>query len=341
MSIHVASLVKSRSLGMGSTVKTVAILMADFASDDGGGVWASKATMAAELELSKRAIDGAVKRLVCAGILVRIGERPHQNGHTVEYSFDLDAVASFPVLEHWRKRTERLSRILHLVDPCTTCTPAPDAPPAPRAGVNGDTHAPDAGVPLHQMHPNHYRTVNGGGDGDASENDQATEAEPDLDVGGDDGQGSGAEEIETQTFREKILEAIGLDYSGLTGHGGQMVGTRADMVEVERWRKSGLDEDAILDVVREVVAKSGKTPSTLRYFTPAMERLVSAMAQGPIKPNYSTSQQTGQRNGPPRRNSLLAAADAVARRYALEPAPRVDRIQGSGAAVALLLPARR
>lgn len=163
--------------------------------------------------------------------------------------------------------------------------------------------------------------------------------EPSL-GGGDCAQARETEETETQTLREKILEAIGLDYSGLTGRGGQMVGTRADMVEVDRWMKSGLDEEAILDVVREVVAKSGTTPSTLRYFTPAMERLVSAMAQGPIKPNYSTSQQTEQRNGPAKRNSLLAAADAVARRYALDPAPSVDQPPNGGAAIALF-PARR
>lgn len=85
------------------------------------------------------------------------------------------------------------------------------------------------------------------------------------------------------TFRERILAAIGVDPSGLTGRGGTRIGTQADMIEANRWVSDlGLTEAEILAEVRAVAsAKQGGPPSRFAYFTQAMQRLAAAKAAPP------------------------------------------------------------
>ena len=82
------------------------------------------------------------------------------------------------------------------------------------------------------------------------------------------------------TFRESVLSAIGVDpVSGLTGPGGRMLGTQADMAELGRWRQMGLSMPEILGVIGEVMAgKPDGPPSRFSYFTGAMGRLAAAKA---------------------------------------------------------------
>lgn len=93
-----------------------------------------------------------------------------------------------------------------------------------------------------------------------------------------------AEPSEDFTFRERILDAIGVDpVSGMTGRGGTMLGTQADMAEARRWIDAGLTEDEAVGVVREVMAgRSGPVPSRFSYFAQAMVRLVEAKAAGAL-----------------------------------------------------------
>jgi hypothetical protein len=63
VSNHVSSEVCKRLLGS-ATRKALLALMADKASDYGTGIWASKQTMADELEVSKQTVITTIKGLV-------------------------------------------------------------------------------------------------------------------------------------------------------------------------------------------------------------------------------------------------------------------------------------
>lgn len=90
----------------------------------------------------------------------------------------------------------------------------------------------------------------------------------------------------SRTLREDILDALGLDHTGLTGHGGNLVGTTADMAEVARWQSDlGLTHPQIVAIVREVMATRGQgPPARLKYFTPAMQRAAAALKAGTLAP---------------------------------------------------------
>ncbi len=87
------------------------------------------------------------------------------------------------------------------------------------------------------------------------------------------------------TFREQILLAIRVDPSGMTGHGGTMIGTQADMIEAGRWIADlGLTEAEVLAEITSVMAhKSDGQPSGFKFFTKAMQRLAAAKAAPPIQ----------------------------------------------------------
>jgi len=88
------SVVKKR---LGSPVrKAIMLYCADKASDDGSGIFTSKGTIAAELELSRSTVISNINDLVEDGLLIVVRDRPHQNGVTVEYDIDLDALKALP-----------------------------------------------------------------------------------------------------------------------------------------------------------------------------------------------------------------------------------------------------
>lgn len=85
---------------VGSQIKkAVMSYCADKASDDGRGIWASKGTIAAELEAGRSTIIRAINELVEAGLLVPEATRRCANGSTVEYRIDLAALAALPGIE--------------------------------------------------------------------------------------------------------------------------------------------------------------------------------------------------------------------------------------------------
>lgn len=96
MSNHVTSLLRRRTLGIDFTCKSIVLLMGDLASDDGSGIYASKETMARELETSQRTIQRSIKKLVKAGFVSEVGKRKHQNGYTCEYKINVDLVENLP-----------------------------------------------------------------------------------------------------------------------------------------------------------------------------------------------------------------------------------------------------
>lgn len=95
MSNLVTAICQTRKFGS-APLKAVAMYMADRASDDGSGIWTSKAHIADDTELSKRTVQNAIKQLLSAGLVFEVGQRRHQHGYTVEYSINISAVKKLP-----------------------------------------------------------------------------------------------------------------------------------------------------------------------------------------------------------------------------------------------------
>jgi biotin operon repressor len=76
----------------------VMVLLADKASDDGTGIWASKQRMADELGTSKQTVLSTIKSLMADGLLVEVGQRKSPNGYTIEYAINVAALEQLPMV---------------------------------------------------------------------------------------------------------------------------------------------------------------------------------------------------------------------------------------------------
>lgn len=97
MSNHLISEAYKRRID-GLARKSVMVLLADKASDDGTGIWASKQTMADELGTSKQTIIATIKALIADGLVCEIGQRRNVNGYTVEYAINVAALKALPLV---------------------------------------------------------------------------------------------------------------------------------------------------------------------------------------------------------------------------------------------------
>lgn len=88
MSWQVLGLVARKTLGSAAR-KLVLLSMADKANDDGGGVWASMATIAAWADVSRDTAKRIVREFLDEGLIVQVGTRPCTNGVTVIYDLVL------------------------------------------------------------------------------------------------------------------------------------------------------------------------------------------------------------------------------------------------------------
>jgi Helix-turn-helix domain len=95
MSRQVAKLVYDRKIGS-MLRKAVLAYFAERANDDGSMIWASKKTIADEIECSKQAVINTVKQFVEEGILRESGHRKTQGGFTVIYDMNLAKIAALP-----------------------------------------------------------------------------------------------------------------------------------------------------------------------------------------------------------------------------------------------------
>lgn len=145
------------------------------------------------------------------------------------------------------------------------------------------------------------------GKADASSENQAEKRREDKIRDDDDSAGARDAVPGKSDHRELILAAIGVDpVSGLTGHGGKMLGGRADMAHVERWRALGIADEEQRLVVSEVMArKRNGPPSSFGYFDQAMEELAGLRNAAPLAPNASTD---GRAQPPPQRVKFDLAA---------------------------------
>lgn len=110
MSHHIVPEVYKRQVGKLARVAVLA-LMADKASDDGSGIWASKQTFADELGCSKQTILDTIASLIEDGLVTEIGQRECQNGYTTEYRIEIDALEELPLVRcHQRKEDLKRSK---------------------------------------------------------------------------------------------------------------------------------------------------------------------------------------------------------------------------------------
>lgn len=98
MSNHLISEVYKRQVG-NMARNAVMVLMADKASDDGSGIWASKQRMADEIGASKQTVIATIKALIEDGLLREHGQRRHANGYTIEYAINVRALRSLPLVK--------------------------------------------------------------------------------------------------------------------------------------------------------------------------------------------------------------------------------------------------
>ena len=131
MSNKISNLVQTKKIGS-LTKKAILMYMADKASDDGSGIWVSKKNMAADLEMTDRAVRIHIKDMIAMGVLVEAGQRQCKTGYTVDYTINVDVVGS---LGSTREATEQHAPLNDVHPyPCMKFTPTPE-PRSPKPSI--------------------------------------------------------------------------------------------------------------------------------------------------------------------------------------------------------------
>lgn len=91
MSIAVMSRLFKAQLGSPSR-KMLAIRLADFADDDGRGIWPTVGRLALETELSERTVQRLLRDFVDEGLLIVVAEGGGRPGQATRYDFDMQAL---------------------------------------------------------------------------------------------------------------------------------------------------------------------------------------------------------------------------------------------------------
>ena len=99
------------------------------------------------------------------------------------------------------------------------------------------------------------------------------------------------------TDREKLLSAMGVDSSGMTGPNGHRIGTVSDMATAAKWsEKLTVDEQCRLISERVAAAKAkspGFAPRSFAYFTAAMADFAALKAQ-PMPQGVASGAKSGR-----------------------------------------------
>lgn len=94
MSIMIMSRLFRMNLG-GCNRKLLAVRLADFADDEGRGIYPGVKRLASETELSERTIQRILADFVSEGILVVVQEATGRPGQTTRYDFNLDRLFTY------------------------------------------------------------------------------------------------------------------------------------------------------------------------------------------------------------------------------------------------------
>lgn len=109
MSNHLISEAYKRQIG-NMARKAVMVLLADKASDDGTGIWASKQRMAEELGASKQTVIATIKSLIADGLVKEDGQRRCANGYTIQYAINVRSLRALPLVKsHAIDQSENLT----------------------------------------------------------------------------------------------------------------------------------------------------------------------------------------------------------------------------------------
>jgi len=128
--------------------KAVMVLLADKASDDGSGIWASKQTMADELCCSKQAVITTIKAFIDEGLLIEAGHRKSATGYTNCYAISIAALRQLELVKCHKENEARGSTRLTGQPPLPVNEdygrgqpplPKPSLNPVPPVSPNGDT----------------------------------------------------------------------------------------------------------------------------------------------------------------------------------------------------------
>jgi len=131
MSNKISNLVQTKKIGS-LTKKAILMYMADKASDDGSGIWVSKKNMAADLEMTDRAVRIHIKDMIAMGVLVEAGQRQCKTGYTVDYTINVDVVGSLGSTREASEQNAPLNDVHPY--PCMSFTPTPE-PRSPKPSI--------------------------------------------------------------------------------------------------------------------------------------------------------------------------------------------------------------
>ena len=147
MSNHLITESYKRKLGSVTRLAMMAYL-ADKASDCGGGIYASKQTMADELDLTKKTVIVTIQGLIADGLLTAVGTKPCANGHTVEYAINVDALLALPLVGCWVRKArytggksspvKKRDRSPSVTGTGVAATPKPSLEPLPLSSADAD-----------------------------------------------------------------------------------------------------------------------------------------------------------------------------------------------------------
>lgn len=136
MSRALVTIVYSRRLGSAHR-KAVMAYLADRASDDGTGIFASKQTVASATECSRSTVIKAVNEFLAEGILKKTGKRPCSNGATTIYAISINHLNALPPAtpDPSVSRTSASAGLVRQPDPSVSRT-RPVRQPDPKPSVS-------------------------------------------------------------------------------------------------------------------------------------------------------------------------------------------------------------
>lgn len=112
MSILIMSRLFRAQLGSSSR-KMLAVRLADFADDNGKGIWPSVETLAQETELSVRTVQRLLSDFVNEGLLVVVRKATGRPGEATRYDFDMRALDRLPDAKNPESTGDTMSPVTH------------------------------------------------------------------------------------------------------------------------------------------------------------------------------------------------------------------------------------
>lgn len=284
MSHVVSGLVQRRRVGS-PTAKAVLMYMAGCASDDGSGIWTSKANMAADLEISRRSVQRAVDDLIAAGLVAESGRRPCSRGYTVEYRIVVEAVERLPSTRDRMDRPicqtgDTESHVTESHTNIANSTGDTESHVTP-CHVTGDTVSRLDVSQCHTNHPENHPLI--------KEEEEEARARDQLPVDRSNvAPHPAAATASADELYDRVLAAAGLTSGRLPTWWLPPAAT----LHVARWRQLGLTDDEIVEVVRQAQARFAAPPSGPKAYDRAVAAFAAEKTEEMPRPQQAAQQTT-------------------------------------------------